>query len=89
MRATTSSIRSRCATAAMVLRRRLTVRLEPPTNSVYAPGTTTVNDVPLLDFAGTSPLLAPGGLTLADVGPGSRSWCGCARSSTPRFPPEA
>ena len=50
--------------------RRLTVRLEPPTNSVYAPGTTTVNDVPLLDFAGTSPLLAPGGLTLADVGPG-------------------
>jgi uncharacterized repeat protein (TIGR01451 family) len=50
--------------------RRMTVRLEPPSNSVYAPGTTTVNDVPLLDFAGTSPLLAPGGLTLADVGPG-------------------
>ena len=50
--------------------RRLTLRLEPPTNAVYAPGTTTVNDVPLLDFAGTSPLLAPGGLTLADVGPG-------------------
>jgi uncharacterized repeat protein (TIGR01451 family) len=50
--------------------RRLTLRLEPPTNAVYAPGTTTVNEVPLLDFAGTSPLLAPGGLTLADVGPG-------------------
>lgn len=50
--------------------KRLTIRFESPTNAVYAPGTTSVNDVPLLDFAGTSPLLAPGGLTLADVGPG-------------------
>jgi uncharacterized repeat protein (TIGR01451 family) len=50
--------------------KRLTARLESPAKTVYAPGTTTVNDVPLLDFAGTSPLLTPSGLTLADVGPG-------------------
>jgi uncharacterized repeat protein (TIGR01451 family) len=50
--------------------KRLTARLEQPSKTVYAPGTTTVNDVPLLDFAGTSPLLTPSGLTLADVGPG-------------------
>ena len=50
--------------------KRLTARLETPAKTVYAPGTTTVNDVSLLDFAGTSPLLTPSGLTLADVGPG-------------------
>jgi uncharacterized repeat protein (TIGR01451 family) len=50
--------------------KRLTARLEPPAKTVYAHGTTTVNDVALLDFAGTSPLLTPSGLTLADVGPG-------------------
>jgi uncharacterized repeat protein (TIGR01451 family) len=50
--------------------KRVTIRLDAPTNAVYAPGTTTVNDVPLLDFAGTSPLLVSNGLSLADVGPG-------------------
>ncbi|MBV8580234.1 MAG: DUF11 domain-containing protein [Candidatus Eremiobacteraeota bacterium] len=50
--------------------KRLTARIEAPGKTVYAPGSTTVNDVPLLDFAGTSPLLTPSGLTLADVGPG-------------------
>jgi hypothetical protein len=46
------------------------VRFDPPSNSVYAPGSTTVNDVALLDFAGTSPLLSASGLTLGDVGVG-------------------
>jgi uncharacterized repeat protein (TIGR01451 family) len=50
--------------------KRLTARLEAPAKTAYAHGTTTVNDVSLLDFAGTSPLLTPSGLTLADVGPG-------------------
>ncbi len=50
--------------------KRLTARLETPAKTVYAPGSTTVNDVALLDFAGTSPLLTPNGLTLSDVGPG-------------------
>jgi uncharacterized repeat protein (TIGR01451 family) len=50
--------------------KRLNARIDAPSNAIYAPGTTTVNDVPLLDFAGTSPLLAPNGLTLGDVGPG-------------------
>ena len=50
--------------------KRLTARLEQPGKTVYAPGSTTVNEVPLLDFAGTSPLLTPSGLTMADVGPG-------------------
>ncbi len=50
--------------------KRLNVRLDTPTNSVYAPGSTTVNDVGLLDFAGTSPLLVANGLTLGDVGAG-------------------
>ncbi len=34
--------------------KRLNARLDLPTNAVYAPGSTTVNDLPLLDFAGTS-----------------------------------
>ena len=38
---------------------------------MYAPGSTTVNELSLLDFAGTSPLLAPNGLTLGDVGSGA------------------
>lgn len=50
--------------------KRLTARLEAPAKTVYAPGSTSVNDVALLDFAGTSPLLTPNGLTLSDVGPG-------------------
>ncbi|HEV3089766.1 MAG TPA: hypothetical protein VGX96_21375, partial [Candidatus Elarobacter sp.] len=50
--------------------KRLSLRLDPPSNAVYAPGSTSVNDVPLLDFAGTSPLLAMSGLTLGDVGAG-------------------
>ncbi|HEY0393276.1 MAG TPA: hypothetical protein VGD01_02160 [Candidatus Elarobacter sp.] len=49
---------------------RINARIDAPTNSVYAPGSTTVNGVPLLDNAGTSPLLAPGGLTLGEVGSG-------------------
>lgn len=51
--------------------KRLNARIDPPSNAVYAPGSTTVNDLPLLDFAGTSPLLAPNGLTLGDVGSGA------------------
>ena len=50
--------------------KRLSLRLDPPSNAVYAPGSTSVNEVPLLDFAGTSPLLAISGLTLGDVGAG-------------------
>jgi len=49
---------------------RINARIDPPTNTVYAPGSTTVNGVPLLDNAGTSPLLTPGGLTLGEVGSG-------------------
>jgi len=51
--------------------RRLSARIDAPSNAVYAPGSTTVNDLPLLDFAGTSPLLAPNGLTLGDVSSGA------------------
>jgi uncharacterized repeat protein (TIGR01451 family) len=49
---------------------RVNARIDMPTNAIYAPGTTTVNDVALLDFAGTSPLLVANGLTLGDVGSG-------------------
>jgi len=41
--------------------KRLSLQLDPPSNAVYAPSSTTVNDVPLLDFARTSPLLAMSG----------------------------
>lgn len=51
--------------------KRLTIRIDPPSNAVYAPGSTSVNGVSLLDFAGTSPLLSSGGLTLGDVGVGA------------------
>lgn len=47
--------------------KRLTVRFDMPTNTTYAPGSTSVNDVALLDFAGASALFTPTGLTLADV----------------------
>ncbi|MBV9439185.1 MAG: DUF11 domain-containing protein [Candidatus Eremiobacteraeota bacterium] len=50
--------------------RRLNIRIDSPSNTVYSPGSTSVNDVPLLDFAGTSPVLLPSGLTLAEVGAG-------------------
>jgi uncharacterized repeat protein (TIGR01451 family) len=51
--------------------KRLTIRVDAPTNAVYAPGSTAVNGVSLLDFVGTSPLLSSGGLTLGDVGVGA------------------
>jgi uncharacterized repeat protein (TIGR01451 family) len=51
--------------------KRLNIRLETPSNATYAPGSTSVNGVSLLDFAGTSALLAPTGLTLADVSVGA------------------
>ena len=51
--------------------KRLNARIDTPSNTVYAPGSTSVNELPLLDFAGTSPLLAPNGLTLGDVGSGA------------------
>jgi uncharacterized repeat protein (TIGR01451 family) len=51
--------------------RRLNARIDTPLHTVYAPGSTMVNDLPLLDFAGTSPLLAPNGLTLGDVTSGA------------------
>ncbi len=59
-----SSTRSRSATRATAAAKCIDTR----SNTVYAPGSTTVNELPLLDFAGTSPLLAPNGLT-----PGTRS----------------
>ena len=51
--------------------KRLNARIDTPLHTVYAPGSTMVNDLPLLDFAGTSPLLAPNGLTLGDVTSGA------------------
>jgi uncharacterized repeat protein (TIGR01451 family) len=51
--------------------KRLNARVDTPPHTVYAPGSTMVNDLPLLDFAGTSPLLAPNGLTLGDVTSGA------------------
>jgi uncharacterized repeat protein (TIGR01451 family) len=47
--------------------KRLTIRLDQPSNAVYAPGSTRINDLSLLDFVGTSPLLGTSGLTLGDV----------------------
>ncbi|MGH7329893.1 MAG: hypothetical protein ACREJX_16215, partial [Polyangiaceae bacterium] len=51
--------------------KRLAIRFDAPSNATYAPGSTSVNDVTLLDFAGTSPLLTKTGLTLGDVGVGA------------------
>lgn len=50
--------------------KRLTMRIDTPANTVYAPSSTTLNEVSLLDYHGTSPLFATSGLMLADVGPG-------------------
>jgi uncharacterized repeat protein (TIGR01451 family) len=49
---------------------RLSVSAVSPACTVYIPGSTTVNDVMLLDAGGGSRLWAPGGLVLGDVGPG-------------------
>jgi uncharacterized repeat protein (TIGR01451 family) len=51
--------------------KRLTIRLDQPSNAVYAPGSTSINNVSLLDFVGTSPLLGSSGLALGDVGVGA------------------
>jgi uncharacterized repeat protein (TIGR01451 family) len=51
--------------------KRLTIRLDQPSNAVYAPGSTNINGVLLLDFVGTSPVLGSSGLTLGDVGVGA------------------
>jgi hypothetical protein len=58
--------------------RRLTARLTTLSDAVYAQGSTSVNGIALEDHAGTSLLLSPGGLTLADVAPGVEAvvrWC--------------
>ena len=51
--------------------KRLTIRLDQPSNAVYAPGSTSINGLSLLDFVGTSPLLGSNGLSLGDVGVGA------------------
>jgi uncharacterized repeat protein (TIGR01451 family) len=51
--------------------KRLIIRLDQPSNAVYAPGSTSVNGIALLDFVGTSPLLGSSGLTLGDVSVGA------------------
>ncbi|HXP91877.1 MAG TPA: hypothetical protein VN905_00270 [Candidatus Binatia bacterium] len=50
--------------------RKLTVFVPPIANTVYVPGSTSVNDVPLLDVDGGSLLWHDEGLSLEDVGPG-------------------
>ena len=47
--------------------KRLAIRFDAPSNTTYAPGSTSINDVTLLDFAGSSPLLTQKGMTLGDV----------------------
>jgi uncharacterized repeat protein (TIGR01451 family) len=49
---------------------RLVVRGQLPPYTAYLPGTTAVNDVPLLDVDGGSVLWSKGGLVLEDVDPG-------------------
>lgn len=49
---------------------RVTVRGQLPVRSTYLPGSTSVNDVPLLDVDGGSVLWSKPGLTLEDVDPG-------------------
>ncbi len=49
---------------------RLVVRAQLPTHTAYLPGSTLVNDVPLLDVDGGSVLWSKGGLVLEDVDPG-------------------
>jgi hypothetical protein len=50
--------------------RKLTVFIPPIANTVYVPGSTSVNDVALLDVDGGSLLWHDDGLVLEDVGPG-------------------
>ena len=50
--------------------RRLTATVAGLKDVVYAPGSTTINGFALQDYAGTSPLLGPVGLMLADVAAG-------------------
>ena len=57
---------------------RVTVRVALPEHTAYVPGSTAVNDVPLLDSAGGSVLWSKNGLALEDVGPGVEilaRWC--------------
>ncbi|GAC1539683.1 MAG: hypothetical protein NVS2B17_15180 [Candidatus Velthaea sp.] len=49
---------------------RLVVRAALPEYTAYVPGSTSINDVPLLDAAGGSVLWSPAGLVLEDVDPG-------------------
>jgi uncharacterized repeat protein (TIGR01451 family) len=49
---------------------RLAVRAQLPAHTAYLPGTTAVNDVPLLDVDGGSVLWSKAGLVLEDVDPG-------------------
>ncbi|MDB5029160.1 MAG: hypothetical protein JWO66_2849, partial [Candidatus Eremiobacteraeota bacterium] len=49
---------------------RLTVRGQLPAHAAYLPGSTAVNDVPLLDIDGGSVLWSKSGLVLEDVDPG-------------------
>lgn len=49
---------------------RLVVRGQLPPHTAYLPGSTLVNDVPLLDVDGGSVLWSKNGLTLEDVDPG-------------------
>jgi uncharacterized repeat protein (TIGR01451 family) len=49
---------------------RLVVRAPMPAHTTYLPGSTAVNDVPLLDIDGSSVLLSKTGLVLEDVDPG-------------------
>lgn len=49
---------------------RLLVRAALPENTAYFPGSTSINDVPLLDAAGGSVLWSKTGLVLEDVDPG-------------------
>ncbi|HEV3087986.1 MAG TPA: hypothetical protein VGX96_12235 [Candidatus Elarobacter sp.] len=49
---------------------RLVVRAQLPTHTAYLPGSTLVNDVPLMDVDGGSVLWSKAGLVLEDVDPG-------------------
>jgi uncharacterized repeat protein (TIGR01451 family) len=49
---------------------RLTLRGQLPAHTAYLPGSTLVNDVPLLDVDGGSVVWSKHGLVLEDVGPG-------------------
>jgi len=57
---------------------RVNIRVALPEHTAYVPGSTAVNDVPLLDSAGGSVLWSKNGLALEDVGPGVEilaRWC--------------